>query len=121
MMLLFKSLFGNASRRHTAKKPTPSARPKPTHPGPDYRAVSVAPSIECYAVAKEGAGKRYLLREAPQLPLADCATPATCSCRFRRHADRRDGDRRLFGEAESARWFGGAERRGRRSRRSAKN
>jgi hypothetical protein len=121
MMLLFRSLFGGTSRESSAKKRAPSARPKPTHAGGDYRAVSLAPSIECYAVAKDGAGKRYLLREAPQLPLADCAMPGTCSCRFRKHADRRDGDRRLFGEVEFNRWFGGAERRARRSRRSAKN
>jgi hypothetical protein len=116
-MLLFRSLFGGKA---PAKKASASVRPKPTNSSADYRAVSVTPSIDCYAVAKEGAGKRYLLREAPQLPLASCATPATCSCRFRRHADRREGDRRLFGEIESTRWFGGSERRERRTRRSAK-
>lgn len=121
MILLFRSLFGGTSRRSSAKKPPSSVRPRPTHAGADYRAVSLARSIECFACAQGITGKRYLLREAPPLPLADCTMPAKCSCRFLKHADRRDGDRRLFGEAESARWFGGSERRARRSRRSAKN
>jgi hypothetical protein len=121
MLQLLRSLLGETSRECPAKKPAPSARPNPAHAGGDYRAVSLAPSIECYAAAKDVAGKRYLLREAPHLPLVDCTMPAKCSCKFRKHADRRDGDRRLFGEAETSRWFAGSERRERRGRRSKKN
>jgi hypothetical protein len=121
MIQLFRSLLGGTSREYPAKKPAPSARLKPTHAGGDYRAVSLAPSIECYAAAKDAAGKRYLMREAPHLPLVDCTMPANCSCKFRKHADRRDGDRRLLGEAKTSRWFTGSERRARRGRRSTKN
>jgi hypothetical protein len=121
MIQLFKSLLGGTSREYCAKKPAPSATRKPAQAGGDYRAVSLAPNIECYAAAKDAADKRYLLREAPHLPLADCSMPEACSCKYRKHADRRDGDRRLFGEAETSRWFAGSERRARRGRRSAIN
>jgi hypothetical protein len=64
-------------------------------------------------------GKSYLLREAPRLPLQGCSAPIDCSCKFRKHADRRNGDRRLFGTGETDRWFVGFENRRRASRRSA--
>jgi hypothetical protein len=121
MIQLLKSLFGEGSRKHPAKARAPQSRPRPAHASVDYRAVSLAPSLECYAAAKNSPGKRYLLREAPRLPLANCATPSHCACKFRKHADRRDGDRRLFGEVETNRWYAGTERRLRGGRRSMTN
>jgi hypothetical protein len=47
--------------------------------------------------------------------------PADCLCKFRKHPDRRDDDRRVFGDAATSRWFAGSERRTRRGRRLAKN
>jgi hypothetical protein len=117
MIQLFKSLLGDTPREPPARKPTPKALPTPPHRA-DYRAVSLTPGIKCQAVARDTAGKRYLLCEAPCLPLSACATPAKCSCKFRKHADRRDADRRLLGEVETSRWFSGAERRNRGGRRS---
>lgn len=121
MIQLFKSLLGESPRERPAKQPAPGARLKPAHAGGDFRAVSVAPSTECHAGLKDASAKRYLLREAPRLPLADCATPANCSCKFRKHADRRDGDRRLLGMTETNRWFAGSERRNRGGRRLTTN
>jgi hypothetical protein len=121
MIQLLRSLLGDSPRGNPAKKPAPGAKPKPAHAGVDYRAVSLAPNIECSAPVKDVAGKRYLLREAPRLPLAGCATPATCSCRYRKHADRREADRRLLGTIETSRWFAGAERRAHRIRRAKTN
>jgi hypothetical protein len=122
MIQLFRSLLGGSShKQHAAKRPAPRTHSKPGLTGGDYRAVSLAPNIECYAAAKDVAGKRYLMREAPHLPLAGCATPEKCTCKFRKHADRRDGDRRLLGDVENTRWFSGSERRARRTRRATKN
>ena len=120
MIQLFRSLLGGTSREYSAKQPASSVKRKPVQVGGDYRAVSLVPTIECYVAAKDSGAKRYLLRDAPRLPLAECATPTNCSCKFRKHADRRDGDRRLLGEAESSRWFAGSERRQRRPRRSTR-
>ena len=116
MIQLLKSLFGEGTPDNPARSRAPQSRARSVHTGAahtgaDYRAVSLAPSLECYAAAKNDPGKRYLLRDAPRLPLANCATPARCTCKFRKHADRRDGDRRLLGEVETNRWYAGAERR----------
>jgi hypothetical protein len=121
MIQIFRSLLGESSRGYPAKKPAASAKLKPSRAAPDYRAVSLAPDSACHAVAKDVAGKRYLLREAPRLPLPACATPATCTCKYRKHADRRDNDRRLLGDTECTRWYSGAERRGHSARRSRSN
>jgi hypothetical protein len=126
MIQLFKSLLGDTSRDHRsdklASRPAASTRPKPTQANIDYRAVSLAPNNGCDPATNDIAtGKRYLLREAPRLPMAGCPTPASCTCKFRKHADRRDGDRRLLGMAETNRWYAGGERRNRGGRRTKAN
>ena len=91
---------------------------KPSNTGGDFRAVSIAPSIMCCPAAMHATGRLYLLREAPRLPLEACTMPTNCSCKFRKNADRRDSDRRLFGATETNRWFAGLESRRRGGRRS---
>jgi hypothetical protein len=126
MIQLFKSLLGDTSRDHRkdkpALRPTASTRPRPTQANVDYRAVSLAPNSACDVASRDVAtGKRYLLREAPRLPMAGCAKPESCTCTFRKHADRREADRRLLGMAETNRWYAGGERRNRGGRRSKTN
>ncbi len=117
MIKVLKELFGKTPREHPPKKPMPLAISKRSRTSGDFRAVSIAPSIGCCAAAKHATGKRVLLREAPRLPLETCTMPTSCSCKFRKDADRRDSDRRLLGETETNRWFAGAESRKRVSRR----
>ena len=117
MIKLLRGLFGETPSEHPVKKLTPTAIPKRSNTGGDFRAVSLVPSIRCCAAAKHAAGRRVLLREAPRLPLEACAMPTNCSCKFRKDADRRDSDRRLLGETETNRWFAGPESRKRGSRR----
>jgi hypothetical protein len=119
MIKVLKELLTKISRDHPAKKAAPITRPKRSNTGGDFRAVSIAPSIMCCAAAMHGTAKLYLLHEAPRLPLEACTMPTNCSCKFRKNADRRDGDRRLFGATETNRWFGGLESRRRGGRRSA--
>jgi hypothetical protein len=121
MIKALRGLLGKTPREHAAKKPAPTARPKPPNADGDYRAVSLVSSSGRCAAAKDAAGKRYLLREAPRLPLAACTMPTNCSCKFRKNSDRRDGDRRLLGETETNRWFSGPESRKRGGRRSTPN
>jgi hypothetical protein len=87
--------------------------------GCDFRAVSLAPNLECCAATKAVASKRYLWRDAPRLPLAGCAMGSNCTCKFNKHTDRRDGDRRLLGCNSTNQWFTGSERREHRGRRMA--
>jgi hypothetical protein len=119
MIKVLEGLLGKISREHPANKPTPIARPKRPSGTGDFRAVEIAPSIMCCAAAMHATGRPYLLREAPRLPLQTCTMPTNCSCKFRKNADRRDGDRRLFGATGTNRWFAGADNRTRRGRRSA--
>jgi hypothetical protein len=118
MMRLLKSFLRKTPREHPAKKLAPSAKLRSPSSNGDFRAVSLIPGIACCKAAKDMAGKSYLLRVAPRLPLADCTTQANCSCRFRKTADRRDSDRRLLGAIETNRWFAGTENRKRGGRRS---
>jgi hypothetical protein len=113
-----KQLFGKTPREYPAKRPTPIATTKRPDTGSDFRAVSVTPSLLCCEAATRAAGRRVLLREAPRLPLAACTMPTGCACKFRKDADRRDSDRRLFGEIETNRWFAGPESRKRGGRRA---
>jgi hypothetical protein len=118
MIKVLEGLLGKISREHPANKPTPIARPKRPHSTCDFRAVEIAPNIMCCVAAMHATGRPYLLREAPRLPLEACTMPTNCSCRFRKNADRRDSDRRLFGATETNRWFAGVESRTRGGRRS---
>jgi hypothetical protein len=118
MIKVLEGLLDKISREHHAKKPAPIVRSKGPNTAGDFRSVSVAPSLMCCAAAMRAAGRPYLLRQAPRLPLEACTMPTTCSCKFRKNVDRREGDRRLFGAAETNRWFAGRDNRKRLSRRS---
>jgi hypothetical protein len=54
----------------------------------DYRAVSIQCKSEACDAAKALGAKRFLLAEAPSLPLPGCAC-AHCQCSYAHHADQR--------------------------------
>jgi hypothetical protein len=78
-------------KKNTAAQPAASAAAKPA---PRFDAVEVVPAAygACPAVL-ELAGKRFLSNRIPKLPLPACDR-AQCSCSYRRHKDRRAGQRR---------------------------
>jgi hypothetical protein len=119
MIKVLEGLLGKISREHPANKPMPIARPKRPNSIGDFRSVEIAPSLMCCSAATQATGRPYLLRQAPRLPLEACTMPTSCSCKFRKNADRRDSDRRLFGATATNRWFPGVDNRTRRGRRSA--
>jgi hypothetical protein len=116
-----RTLLSKPPRDDSAKKPTNNTMSKPAAGGKDYRAVAVVRGIKCCSAVKDLVDKPYLFREAPRLPLGSCTIPAHCSCKFTKTSDRRDGERRLLGAAETGRWFAGPENRKRAGRRSAKD
>jgi hypothetical protein len=118
MIKVLKELFGKISHEYPAKKPSPRLESVRPNAGGAFRAVSIAPNIICCTAAMRATQRRYLLNQAPRLPLPACTMPKNCSCKFRHNADRRDSDRRLFGAAETNRWFAGLESRRRGVRRS---
>ena len=75
-----------------------------------YRAVELRTRGPACAAARELAGKRLLVAEAPPLPLADCN--ARCMCYYEAHADRRrDEPRRAADLGVSGSFYAGPERR----------
>jgi hypothetical protein len=59
-----------------------------------WHAVSVVAAPSSCEAARALPPTRYLSREAPRLPLADCTSPAYCSCSYKHHLDRRGQPRR---------------------------
>jgi hypothetical protein len=75
----------------------------------DYRAVSIVPTQTSCREARQLRHMRFLLNEAPRLPLRECPQQLSCTCSYRKFPDRRIADRRDI--ASSGRWYTGAERR----------
>jgi hypothetical protein len=59
-----------------------------------WHAVSVVPGADGCPAAIEMRTKRMLSKDAPQLPLANCAWSWKCRCTYRHYSDRRGGARR---------------------------
>jgi hypothetical protein len=75
-----------------------------------WHAVSIALCPRACGAARKYHGIRFLSKDAPILPLADCRAPL-CTCRFRHHEDRRSSLRRAADIIASAAHWAGQERR----------
>ncbi len=63
-------------------------------PAQPYHAVSIRPGLNACRAVWLQVGDRYLLTEAPDLPVKGCDNPH-CECSFNQHDDRREpGERR---------------------------
>ena len=85
-----KGLFARLGRRERATAVLVE-RPRIVNP---YHAVSIIAGQHACEAAKERVGQRFLSREAPRLPLADCEC-TECRCRYVHHDDRRAFARRI--------------------------
>ena len=83
--------------------------------GGEYAAVSIHTARNGCPAAERIRGNRFLVREAPRLPLAQCNW-SKCQCTYAHHYDRRtgNGDRRRHRES-----FAGNDRRDSFGRREA--
>lgn len=108
-----KSFTGFLAR--LAGKQEPEMRAVPLRP---FQSVSIHRGLECCQMAKKLSEHRFLVRDAPALPLGGCTMRATCQCRYLKHKDRRTEPRRLMDFGLSTRLFDGRERRGRGGRRN---
>ena len=116
---MIKSLFGLFSKQSHRPAVGKNPRSMPPRAAADFRAVGIDSSGTRCAAAKHAADMRFLMREAPRLPLADCTNKESCHCRFRKLPDRRSGDRRAFNGTESRMWYTGTESRGNGGRRQS--
>ena len=80
-------------------------------PAAKWQAVTIVPCLNACPAAHMARRTRILSSQAPRLPLPDCATPETCSCRFRKFDDRRAGERRLPYQNVGGLTYHGAEKR----------
>jgi len=101
-----------------SSKTSTRSKPDDRRPGARssrYHGVSCHPPLQSCDAAVEIAGTRFLVVDAPQLPLSDC-TARQCRCKYQHHEDRRseDADRRVpFGLRNDL--FGALQQQERRS------
>lgn len=72
-----------------------------------WRAVSIHPGENACEGSRALSGKRFLMGEAPHLPLPGCGT-VRCQCKYKHHSDRRnpENDRRQPHGALQTQLFG---------------
>lgn len=106
-------LDGLLARFSGRKEPPPAAGPlRP------FQAISIYRGTVCCDMARKFSEHRFLVRDAPPLPLAGCPMRKTCQCKYIKHRDRRGESRRLVDFGVAVRLFDGKERRNRAGRRS---
>jgi hypothetical protein len=92
VVLVAAAILLRSSKTSTRSKPDAS---RPGARSSRYHGVSCHPPLQSCDAAVEIAGTRFLVAEAPQLPLSDCSA-RQCRCKYQHYEDRRseDADRR---------------------------
>ncbi len=108
------SLLEGLLARFSGRKEPPAA----TGPLRPFQAISIYRGLISCDTARKFSEHRFLVRDAPPLPLAGCPMAKTCQCKYIKHRDRRGESRRLVDFGLAVRLFDGKERRQRRGRRS---
>ena len=98
-----RSLFGQAEE---PLKPAAPASKRVM----SYHAVTIATGAKCCPAAESLRDTRFLSREAPKLPLANCDEPK-CQCTYAHYEDRRRGPRRARELGVALDGYDGAEKR----------
>jgi hypothetical protein len=70
----------------------------------NYKGASIHPGEQCCQAVREFGKTRFLVEEAPRLPLECCDRISECLCTYDNHPDRRDGDERrnVYGSMSTA-------------------
>ncbi|HKQ16546.1 MAG TPA: hypothetical protein VJT80_24225 [Steroidobacteraceae bacterium] len=102
-----KSLLEGLLNRFGSRKEPPAA----TGPLRPFQAISIYRGVVCCELARKFSEHRFLVRDAPPLPLAGCSMGKSCQCKYIKHRDRRAESRRLIDFGMAARLFDGRERR----------
>ena len=111
------SLLGGLLARFGARKEPPEA----TGPLRPFQAISIYRGLICCDMARKFSEHRFLVRDAPPLPLSGCSMREKCHCKYIKHGDRRAEPRRLIDFGVASRLFDGRERRARRGDRRSKD
>ena len=118
-LIFISGIFGVGRRRTTRTRKKAAGATKEDAETTRWRSVKIAPGLISCDYANILAGKVFLAREAPPLPLANCAE-TECRCKYIHLQDRRSGtDRRVeVGELADYLPFNQTERRHLISRRA---
>jgi hypothetical protein len=108
------SLLSGLLARFSTQKAPPAA----TAPLRPFQGISIYRGLICCDLARRFSEHRFLVRDAPALPLNGCSMAKSCQCKYIKHKDRRSESRRLNDFGLAARLFDGRERR-KRGRRSS--
>ena len=103
------SLLQGLLARFSGRKEPPAV----TGPLRPFQAISIYRGAASCEMARRFSDHRFLVRDAPPLPLAGCSMSNTCQCKYIKHRDRRAEPRRLIDFGVAARLFDGRERRAR--------
>lgn len=72
----------------------PKNEPRKSRRRRSFKGAGINPGPDCCAAATALTSKRFLVEQAPRLPLEGCDRVATCSCKYHNFADRRQDDER---------------------------
>ena len=85
-------MAGKTSRVNKSKFSASQAAPR-SAPS-QWHAVALKPKGQCCDAVQTCRTRRFLSKDAPRLPLAECTTSDTCTCIYKHYADRRAPPRR---------------------------
>jgi hypothetical protein len=81
------------TRQHHAQ-PARAKAPAKKNRRRNFKGAAINPCDDACPAAKALASRRYLVEEAPRLPLEGCDRIATCECKYHNYPDRRHDDER---------------------------
>ena len=81
-----------------------TAKPEQKQVRRNYKGASIHPGENCCQAIREFANTRFLVEEAPRLPLERCDRISECLCKYDNYPDRRGGDdrRNVYGSMSTA-------------------
>jgi hypothetical protein len=89
--------------KQTRRSPAKVEEPKPARRR-NFKGASIQPGDQCCQAVREISTTRFLVEEAPRLPLERCDRIGECLCKYNNYPDRRSGDDRrdLFGSLSTS-------------------
>lgn len=98
LVYAFSDKTEKLNKQNNTTKKTPNQRPFQQHTkeytlNSKHAAVTISHETNACEAVKAIGHTRYLVREAPLLPLKDCTQSNTCNCQYLHHTDRRKTSR----------------------------
>jgi hypothetical protein len=82
-----------------------------------FQAIAIFRGSRACDMAKRFSEHRFLVKDAPALPLKNCTMPLNCECKYLKFKDRRSEPRRVIDFGSTTRVYGYSDRRTHKGRR----